>query len=132
MVSIHHRRHFIHAVGIRLSHIFKWLSRRPKNRSTFRQNTGKIKRFHFYILFIHQTLIPLKDTDNLCVRVCIIQCFCTPRIVAFRAWQSPPLVKKATRLISASLSKVRVLDTFFSLPYFVGLGNSGMNFVCVK
>ncbi len=27
------------------------------------------------------------------------------------------------------LSKVRVLDTFFSLPYFAGLGNSGMNFV---
>ena len=89
------------------------------------KSSGFISTYFSYIKPLYPSRIPI-----ICVSwSALYNVFATPRIVAFKAWQSPPLVKKATRLISASLSKVRVLDTFFSLPYFAGLGNSGMNFV---
>ncbi len=45
--------------------------------------------------------------------------FATPRIVAFNAWQSPPLVKKATRFICTFLSNVyiRLCRALFLFPH---------------
>ena len=71
-----HCLNLIQSIGIGFPHVLKWLSGRSEDRSSLCQNPGKIRRFHFSVISIDQTFIPLQDSIYLNVFVRSIKCFC--------------------------------------------------------